>query len=514
MRITSLTSAAASLLIGISSLLFPTAPALAGAERPFEVQVVDQTTDRGVPLVELKTVSNVVYYTDSAGRVAIDDPALLNRRVFFYVSSQGYEFPADGFGFHGAAVDVAPGGSTRLKIKRLNIAERLYRLTGEGIYRDTVLLGKAAPIREPLLNGQVAGQDSAMVAAFAGKLYWFFGDTLRTAYPLGQYWTSGATSELPAQGGLSPADGVDLTYFTDATGFSRPMLPRIDNHPGWLEGVFVLPDGEGHPKLLSMCQEIKMLGEVVGRRLMVFNEATHTFDLLKEIPLDVPLYPLGHPFLFERDGQKWAYFGLCQPNIRCKADWQSVQDFRGYEGFTCFQPGARFDHGKTKLDRTAAGKLTWEWKPNTPPPTPKQLDELVSKGLLQTSELSFRPLDADSKRPIDLVGGSVTWNAFRRKWVMIAGEQGGKSSFLGEIWYAEADQPEGPWPKARKIITHDHYSFYNPLQHPEFEQEGGRLLYFEGTYSTTFSREGPATPRYDYNQIMYRLDLSDPRLSL
>ena len=41
------------------------------------------------------------------------------------------------------------------------------------------------------------------------------------------------------------------------------------------------------------------------------------------------------------------------------------------------------------------------------------------------------------------------------------------------------------------------------------------MIYFEGTYATTFSRpDADATPRYDYNQVMYRLDLSDPRLAL
>ena len=45
------------------------------------------------------------------------------------------------------------------------------------------------------------------------------------------------------------------------------------------------------------------------------------------------------------------------------------------------------------------------------------------------------------------------------------------------------------------------------------DQEGGRVIYFEGTYANTFSGNPEATPRYDYNQVMYRLDLDDPRLS-
>ena len=88
------------------------------------------------------------------------------------------------------------------------------------------------------------------------------------------------------------------------------------------------------------------------------------------------------------------------------------------------------------------------------------------------------------------------------------------SSFLGEVWYAEADTPLGPWVYARKIVTHDDYSFYNPKQHPIFDQDGGRIIFFEGTYTTTFSGNKDPTPRYDYNQVMYQLDLADPRLAL
>ena len=85
---------------------------------------------------------------------------------------------------------------------------------------------------------------------------------------------------------------------------------------------------------------------------------------------------------------------------------------------------------------------------------------------------------------------------------------------MGEVWYAEADAPEGPWTNAVKIVTHEDYSFYNPKQHPMFDRHGGRVIYFEGTYTATFSGNRDKTPRYDYNQIMYRLDLADPRLGL
>ena len=122
--------------------------------------------------------------------------------------------------------------------------------------------------------------------------------------------------------------------------------------------------------------------------------------------------------------------------------------------------------------------------------------------------------DAATGKPLRIGGSTIAWNDHRKKWTMVAVETGGSSSFLGEVWYAEANQPEGPWSGAVKIVTHDRYSFYNPTQQPFFTQAGGRYVYFQGTYSATFSRdEKDATPRYDYNQIMYRLDVDDPRLT-
>ena len=74
--------------------------------------------------------------------------------------------------------------------------------------------------------------------------------------------------------------------------------------------------------------------------------------------------------------------------------------------------------------------------------------------------------------------------------------QSGGTSFLGEVWYAEADTPVGPWVYAVKVVTHDRYSFYNPKQHPMFDKDKGRFIYFEGTYTHIFSGNPQTTPRY------------------
>src|SRR5438309_3949892 len=83
--------------------------------RYFAIQVVDEQTGRGVPMVELKTTSAATYYTDSNGLVAFYEPGLMDSRVWFGVSSHGYEMPADGFGIRGVALDVRPGGSATIK---------------------------------------------------------------------------------------------------------------------------------------------------------------------------------------------------------------------------------------------------------------------------------------------------------------------------------------------------------------------------------------------------------------
>src|SRR4028118_1191356 len=95
---------------------------------------------------------------------------------------------------------------------------------------------------------------------------------------------------------------------------------------------------------------------------------------------------------------------------------------------------------------------------------------------------------------------SVDWNEHRGRGAMIAGELFG-TSMLGEVWFAEADTPLGPWAYARKVVTHDKYSFYNPKQHPMLAKQGGRTTFFEGTYTASFSGNTDPTPRYDYNQI-------------
>jgi len=477
----------------------------------FEIQVVDAETGRGVPLVELRTVHGIRYDTDSAGVVAFYEPGLMDREVFFYVESHGYEFPKDGFGFRGKALRVTEGGRAELKIERINVAERLYRVTGAGIYRDSVLLGRPVSVRRPVLNGQVLGSDSVLGAVFQGKIHWFWGDTNRPGYVLGNFHVPGATSLLPEAGGLDPEVGVDLDYFLDEKGFAKETARMSGEGPTWLDGLTTLRDQAGGERLFARYVKVRKPMVVYEQGLVEFDPEKQQFEKVVEFEMNAPAVLGGHPLKHAVDGVEYVYFANPFPLVRVRADVEDLKDPSRYESFTCVKEGSRLDD--VQLDRAAGGTLQYGWKQNTPPMDLDAQRKLVEAGRLTREEALPHLSDIDTGKPILAHRGTVYWNDYRRRWVMIATETFG-TSVLGEVWYAEADTLEGPWAYARKIVTHDKYSFYNPKQHPMFDKEGGRIVFFEGTYTNTFSGNPDQTPRYDYNQVMYKLDLSDPRLVL
>lgn len=472
----------------------------------FAIKVVDDATGRGVPLVELKTTNHLRYVTDSAGYVAFYEPGMMDTDVHFMVKSHGYEFAKDGFGYAGITLKTMQGGSAELRVKRTDIAERIYRITGQGIYSDSILLGHKAPLRNPVIEGLVTGQDSVLSEVYKDKVYWFWGDTSRVAYPLGNFHSSGATSPLPGKGGLDPDKGVDLTYFVDNKGFSRGVarLPEIaKSGPVWLGGLVTL-DGS----LYAMYSNVDnaMHSKAIG--IAKWDDEKEQFDSIRQFDLTIPIRPTGHPFRVHENGVEYIYYS---PITRVRADLAHLLDSSTYEAYTCAKPGSRLD--KLEIDRGGDGKPRFAWKPDTTPLWPAEEAKQIQAGVLKPEEALFHIRDCDTGKPVTYHGASISWNPYRQRWTMVLSELFG-TSCLGEVWYLEADTPLGPWAYARKIVTHNDYTFYNPRHHPFFDKENGRIIYFEGTYTTSFSGAKDPTPRYDYNQIMYKLDLESPRLAL
>ena len=493
-------------------------PATAPATPCFEIRVVDEQTGRGVPLIELTTTYNARYVTDSAGRIAFHEPGLMDQEVHFTVRGHGDEYPKDGFGIAGVRLVPTAGGSATVPVRRLNLAERLYRITGAGIYRDSVLLGRPVPLAAPVLNGRVAGCDSVLTALYHGRLFWIWGDTAWPAYPLGNFHATGATSLRPDDGGLDPDLGIDFTYFVRDDGFARRMAPMVEEGAVWLDALTVftdapIPAAPGRPRerLLAAFARVRGLEATLERGFVEFDDEKQQFERVARFPVDAPVYPAGHPFRVRVGETPYLYFATAFPLRRVRDDRAAYLDVNQCEAFTCLAAGTRLEAGV--VDRGPDGAVRWGWKCNTPPLGPKDEADLVAAGKLRPDEALLQTRDIATGQPVWMHGGSTYWNAYRGRWIMIATQIFG-TSMLGELWYCEADTPTGPWVYARKVLTHEKYSFYNPRQHPEFAKEGGRIIYFEGTYTVLFSGNEHPTPFYEYNQIMYRLDLGGERLVL
>lgn len=169
--------------------------------------------------------------------------------------------------------------------------------------------------------------------------------------------------------------------------------------------------------------------------------------------------PGGHPsFWNDSKGTRYVLFGNPFPFLRCRATLEAWLD-------------------------------------------PSQWEELKPQAKLESESGEVTPHS-----------GSITWHEGRKRWVTVFMQSFGKPSAFGELWYAESDSPTGPWGTAVKILSHNNYTFYNPRIHAEWSTKDS--LVFEGTYTKMFANRPEATPRYDYNQMLYKLDLSDERLEI
>ncbi len=496
----------------------------------FAIRVVDAATGRGVPIIEVRSPSRT-FVTDSAGNVAYYEAGLMGTTVHFDVIGHGYAATS-------ANLLADEGDTATIQVTRVNIAERLYRVTGGGIYRDSVLLDEATPVAAPLINRQVFGQDSTLTAVYQSKIFWIWGDTSKPGHALGNFRSTAATSDLPGQGGLAPEVGVNLTYFGDGKGFVSEMCTKADfpnanpNEPAlcWMSSLSVVKDAGGNEKLYAIFAIITIDAQgnpVVERSgLARYDDAAKRFVWDQTFPSGLPATPAGHPETVTHNAADYLYFitrsaadidpspvlnlKVIDNPVRIGATEVKLTDPERWEAFTALR------QGKTdELVIRGDGTLNYDWKTDTSPIT-GTTGNIYNGGPIPNDQRLFgHTKDPESGVAMSWPSApSTAWNVHRRRYVQPIGQAFGVSSFLGEIWFNEADTPMGPWVYARKIITHDNYTFYNPRLHPFFTQDGGRYVFFENTYTTGYTNTAVPTPRDNYNQAMYRLDLDDARIVL
>lgn len=450
------------------TLSLPTLCGLASslaALEPCRIRVIDAENGWPVPLVELRTTHHVSFFSDNAGLVAFDLPELMNVESWLTVEADGYERKADGFGFRGFRFTPRPGDEAVIEVERTIVAKRLGRLTGGGIFGESQKLGEQGDWTE----SGVLGSDSVQNAVHRGRIFWAWGDTNVPGYPLGLFHMTGATTPLRPLASFEPPLKLALDYFRDGEGRVRNVANLFPEDPGptWISGYVSLPDSAGKERLVGCYSKIEPPMNAYRVGLCEWNEASENFESIEVLwdkrdgGSEPKLQPVGHPvFWTDPQGIRWLLFGDPFPSIRMPATYEGWRE-RG------------------------------NWEAIEPPK-------------------SLEGADASFVKPHR---GSIAWNAWRREWVTVFGENGGKPSQLGELWYSEAPSPLGPWGKAVKVLSHRKLTFYNPRLHAGFTPEDSPVLLFEGTYCQTFSGEPRHTPRFDYNQILYRVDLDDPKLA-
>lgn len=449
-------------LLALLTLLTATSAGL--AIEPCRIRVVDEENGWPAPMVELTTTHSVSFFTDNAGVAAFDLPELMGTETWFSIAADGYEKKPDGFGSRGFRFTPEPGGEHEVKVTRTILAKRLGRLTGGGIFGESQKLGEHLDWEE----SGILGSDSVQNFVHRGKMFWAWGDTNIPRYPLGLFHMTSATTAVRPLESFEPPLKLKLDYFRDGEGRVRNVANVAPDDPGptWIGGYVSLPGAGGGEQLVGCYAKIEPPLATYRAGLCVWNDETANFESIRVLwekgsgqPQIDPL-PNGHPaFWTDEKGVKWLLFGNPLPVLRMPATFEAWQD-----------PG------------------TWE-----------RLEPV-------------KTLPDSEGKEVRLHSGSIAWNPFRKRWVTIFVEIEGEPTPLGEVWYAEADSPLGPWGTAVKVLSHLEHTFYNPRLHPEFTPEDSPVLLFEGTYTHTFSRAKTRTPRHDYNQILYRLDLDDPGL--
>ncbi|MES2741870.1 MAG: hypothetical protein V4754_13090 [Pseudomonadota bacterium] len=471
-----------------------------GKAQCMTIRVFDKRTRRGVPLVALALPAGE-QSTDSQGIVAYCNPDKMGA-LTVPVSSHGYLAKT-------VTLQAIPGGVAQIELESIYVGERLYRITGQGTYRDSLLLGLTIPVQNGALNGQVVGQDSVISAVYKDKIFWTWGDTDNLSYGLGNFSSPGATSLLPGAGGLDPERGIDLTYLGKPSGFVSGAVPNIvpTGNPTWIGAMVAVPDSAGNEKLFASFSKPDSNMAALKNGLILFDDTAQVFKpVIDNYPLDGDNYPSGgQAFKFDTPTRQYAFFK--GGKLRIPATAEAMLDRATYELFTPF-----LDANNTQLDRVGDA-LRYAWRKGGSGLS-KIGAAITAAGLATDQSLDGHMRSVADAGAIGMSSVSLSWNAYRGRFVMIGQHKFGSPSTFGEIWYAEGDTPMGPWVDARKIVSHNNYTFYNPYTHPYLSPDNGKTVYFEATYTSAFSTAPAITPLYNYNQMMYRLNLDDAQLTL
>ncbi len=425
--------------------------------------------------------NGVEHITDSAGWIRIEEPGLMHSRILVDVSSPGYRMPPGDKSAAGLEIALSPASEITVPLVRVDIAQRIYRVTGTGIYRDSELLKREVPL--PLGN-HAAGLVSAwgvQRAALGTKVLWCWRQALLSNERNPSLNVVGAWSDHPEHGGLDPTQGIHYSYHTSGSDQAHSLLTADEPGGIWMEGLTSVPDESGKLQLVAHYTREGTKGERAEHGIAIWTEQKR-FERIVILGDEYEWqFPAGQCVTRRGEDAEWCYFAAPFCRVRCPARLDAVRNPGSYQALA-------WDRNQQKHT----------WQQERPPLTQREESVGVADGSI-TQPLT-QVENATTRRPVSIQESSIEWNPHHRCYVMIA------SSADGDLWFSESPHIQGPWKNAIRILSADPGKCAAPVQHPFMNQEGGRIIWFETAYLES------SLPRYDGTELMYRLDLADLRL--
>src|SRR5437867_1439380 len=150
----------------------------------------------------------------------------------------------------------------------------------------------------------------------------------------------------------------------------------------WIEGLMTLRGQRGREQLLARVAAGAGLDKTRAWHLAMFNEEKHVFESVVRWDIH-DTHDSAHPFRARVGTNDYFYL---YPNYRVAADLRSLTNLAAYESFTCLAPGAGYEGGVSKVNRSSDGQLRYEWRAGADRLTGSRLRELIKAGLLRSEE--------------------------------------------------------------------------------------------------------------------------------
>jgi hypothetical protein len=462
----------------------------------FTLLVLDGKTKRALPGAQV-IMPHRTYVTDSSGAAAIYETGVMNSHATVTLAADGYVTAT------GVSVDLTPGLTRQVTIDpdASQIAVRLYRINGPGIFRDRVLLGQSS---SQGLNADMISQDGPMTALYQGRVYWTFGDTNHESAGHSNYRGSAASSAIP----VDAERWFPLGYVHQIDGREAAIAPvsEFDNDGAlaWPGGLASVPDARGTERLYSTFRIMngKTGFDTLALGLGRYNDTTHVFERKLWFDLARPTQPGAHAFKVNDGAQSFLYY---ENLTRIPASEGGLLHPESYEAFTPLQPDGTAEHDDT-------GRIRYRWRTQTAElGSDNVAGSGASNGERLFGQLRDARLEPGAPHRVPIKASARDYNPFRKRYVEVITEDQPNFVPLDATWYAEADTPMGPWVYARRITGAGSRSIYNPTIAP-FRNNDAQIL-FAAVYAAPFI-PAPPLPYYNYSVVMHMLDVNDLRTAL